>query len=174
MLGCKRTFKALLDTASNTKFIGATWSNQSTQTAASITQALQPEQDAFLDAITGPDLRSSNLPLACDWYTSFIKSKIEEAWTPLFKPVLVGICVDCEPCEACIGIAFKCLQTIVSVFPQRNLALVDIVDKLYNEGVWKEADEDTAYDESNANQLAFAAFGWISTFPTPRMKNNSF
>lgn len=148
----------------------SSWSSRTTQTAASMTQALQPEQAAFLDAVTGPDLRSGNLPLACDWYTSFLKSKIAEAWTPLFRPVLVGICLDCQPCEDCIEIAFKCLKTIVSVFPQKDLALVDIVDKLYNSEVLKEADEDTAHDESNANQLAFAAFGWISLLYTPEAK----
>ena len=119
------------------------------------------EQAAFLDAVTGPNLRSEDLTISCKWYTSFLRCKIEEAWIPLFKPVLVGICRrDCRPCEACIELAFACLKTVVSVFQNRDLALVEISDELYNKGLLKEDPADD--DRSNAKQLVFAAFGWIS------------
>jgi hypothetical protein len=136
----------------------------STQTAASITSVTHPEEAAFLDAVSGPELRSGNLALACDWYTSFLRSKIREAWIPLFQPVLVGSCKNCQPCEPCMEIAFNFLKTVVSTFPRRNLALVDIVDSSFNSEILREAEGDIDHDESTANQLAFAAIGWISKF----------
>lgn len=124
--------------------------------------AAKPEQKAFLDAINGDNFQPHQLALACEWYTSFLKSKIAEAWTPLFRPILIGICSDCEPCESCLEVAFTFLKIVVSVFPRKNLALVEIVDELYNNQLLKAAEDDDDHDESNANQLAFAAFGWIS------------
>lgn len=121
--------------------------------------------------MAGPELRSGNLPLACDWYTSFLKSKIEESWATLFKPVLAQICcTNGKPCDACLEKSFLFLKTVVSVFPKRDVALVDIVDELYNSEVLREAESDTEHDRSDANQLAFAAFGWISLLYTPEPK----
>jgi hypothetical protein len=157
------TLTAVCGNFSNYDTIGSTWSSQSTQIPTPLAEDLLPEQTAFLDAVTGPGLRSGNLALSCEWYTTFLKSEIEKAWTPLFQPVLVGICPSgCKPCAACFEIAFTFLKIMASLFHKKDLALVDFVDLLYNKDLLREADGDTEHDRSNAKQLVFAAFGWMS------------
>ena len=69
--------------------------------------------------------------------------------------------------------AFAVLKTIVAESSGREgLALTDLVDALYNGNGLKETDE----ERSLANQLAFAAFGWISmsnTIPRGVQKNGA-
>jgi hypothetical protein len=148
-----------LRTISDNHIAGATRS--STQIGVK-TPDTRSEEKAFIDAVTGPNLRSGDLEEACEWYIGFLKGRIEEAWIPLFKPVLVGICADCNPCEKCVEKAFTLLKVVVSVFPTKSLTLVTIVDKLYNDDLLREAEGDTEHDRSNACQLAFGTFGWIS------------
>lgn len=161
MLRCRIHFQACVGIDSDYQALGATFSTQSTRVATPDSLNVRLEQAAFLDAVTGPNLRSEDLTISCKWYTIFLRCKIEEAWVPLFQPVLIGICCwDRTPCESCIELAFACLKTVVSVFRKRDLALVEISDELYNKGLLREDSADD--DRSNAKQLVFAAFGWIS------------
>jgi hypothetical protein len=98
---------------------------------------------------------------ACDWYMNFLDFKIREAWASLFIPVLRTpiAAVTTLPSSEDLSIAFQILQTIVGELGREKiLALTDIVDKLYNDGMLEETD----FERSHASQLVFASIGWIS------------
>jgi hypothetical protein len=106
---------------------------------------------------------------ACAWYIRFLEFKIREAWHTLFREVLVAVNpLTDEPCSQELSVAFAVLKTIVGESSEReSLALTNLVDALYNENELRETDE----ERSLANQLAFAAFGWISMLNTiPKFK----
>ena len=66
-----------------------------------------------------------------------------------------------KPSDKDMRIVFEFLTAIVVLFRDRTeLALVDIVDKLYNKALLKDTDD----DRSTATQLVFAIIGWISIF----------
>lgn len=76
-------------------------------------------------------------------------------------PVLVGIHSDATcPCDHDITIAFQFLTAVASDLKRKEIALVDIVDAMYNKGLFCELETD--YERSRAHQLVFAALGWIS------------
>lgn len=79
----------------------------------------------------------------------------------MFREVLIAANpLTDEPCSEELSVAFAVLKTIVGESSQReSLALTNLVDALYNENDLRYTDE----ERSLANQLAFAAFGWIST-----------
>jgi hypothetical protein len=54
--------------------------------------------------------------------------------------------------------AFQMLEVIVLESAKENFTLTDVVDRLYNDDMLKETDN----ERSHANQLVLAAFGWIS------------
>jgi hypothetical protein len=114
----------------------------------------------FLYVMTGKKLDSCNLKSACGWYTSFLECKILEAWDSLFRPLLVTIDASAaEPSSRDIEFAFQFLTAVaLECRHRRNLALTDIVDKLYNDGLLRDTDD----DRSEAYQLVFASIGWIS------------
>jgi len=91
---------------------------------------------------------------------NFLEFKIREAWPKLFVPVLRAATPPTPPSDEDLFIAFQILQTILGELRRESLALTDIVDKLYNENLLRETDD----MRSHANQLVFAALGWISEF----------
>lgn len=64
-----------------------------------------------------------------------------------------------RPNDEDMSVAFQILGTIIKQFEREELALTDIVDKLYNDKLFK---QETDEFRSHANQLVFAALGWIS------------
>jgi len=102
---------------------------------------------------------------ACAWYMNFLEFKIREAWPNLFVPVLrnpvAAAATQSAPSNEDLAIAFQILQTILRELSREGLALINIVDKLYNEHLLRETDD----ERSHANQLVFASLGWISEFP---------
>lgn len=115
--------------------------------------------DEFLFALTGERFRPPTLEVACQWYTSFLESKIRESWVPLFQPVLINAHLASDtPSNKDLSWAFKMLTTMLAVLEKDDLALIEVVDELYNVKILEEADP----DRSQASQLIFAALGWIS------------
>jgi hypothetical protein len=101
--------------------------------------------------------------MCCDWYIAFLNCKIEEAWETLFRLVLAGTVGQTAsyPCEYNITIAFHFLKEVASeLIKRKELALVSIVDEMYNKDILRDVEGDD--DRSTANQLVFAALGWIS------------
>lgn len=97
---------------------------------------------------------------ACAWYIGFLEFKIREAWTTLFRAVLIYADPSTnEPSDPELSVAFDVLKSIVKESSEReSLVLINLVDSLYNEKKLRYTDR----ERSLANQLAFAAFGWIS------------
>lgn len=130
---------------------------------------LQVAQHAFLTSVTGETLGSDLLETACEWYLSFLESRIREAWAYLICPVVVDTNpFSDQPSSGDMAGTFRFLTAMVSEFRREELALVQIVDTLYNSGILKETDD----DRSHANQLVFAAFGWISELPQYSLVGN--
>jgi hypothetical protein len=63
-----------------------------------------------------------------------------------------------EPCGHDMEIGMRVLTAIVLELRRSELALVEIVDGLYNQDLLKETDD----DRSAACQMVFVALGWIS------------
>ncbi|KAH8784320.1 hypothetical protein BGZ57DRAFT_925319 [Hyaloscypha finlandica] len=133
-------------------------------------QSLLDAQNSFLAEILGLELGEKpreELKDACAWYMNFLEFKIRQAWKPLFIPVLRGT-IDNEeappPNNEDISLTFEILKTIVGALGRKDLALTDIVDEIYNKNPFTEADN----DRSHANQLVFAALGWISSLYSAR------
>lgn len=130
-------------------------------------ESLSDAQNSFLAEILGLELGEKpreELKDACAWYMNFLEFKIRQAWKSLFIPVLRGTIGNEQappPNSEDFSLTFEILKTIAEALRRENLALTDILDKLYNENLFKEADG----DRSHANQLVFAALGWISEFP---------
>jgi len=119
-------------------------------------------QNELISAIIGEkQLKQSKVYITSfEWYMNFLEAKIREAWVPLFQPVMRDIHPFADtPCDQDISVAFRFFAAIVQEFRSESLALVDIVDVLYNKPFLKETDE----NRSHAHQLVFAAFGWTST-----------
>lgn len=117
-------------------------------------------QEEFLLAITGEKGRPEIVTDACRWYLGFLENKIREAWVSLIRDLLANIDpLPDFPSPQDVSIAFNFLAAVVKYFKKADLALVQIVDKLYNNGILRYTDA----DQSRANQLVFTAFGWIST-----------
>jgi hypothetical protein len=104
-------------------------------------------------------LHSPALTLSRNWYLAFLEFKILDAWNTLLAPVLEDINPKAtSPCDDDIGIAFQFLTAVAAELKRKELALVNIVDGMYNRCLLHETDN----DRSKAHQLAFAALGWIS------------
>lgn len=130
---------------------------------------LSESQTQFLSSILGEALNvESPLQEACAWYIIFLEFKIKEAWIALFREVLIAANpLTDEPSSQELSVAFAVLKTIVRESSEReSLALTNLVDALYNENDLRYTDE----ERSLANQLAFAAFGWISMLNVPSFK----
>jgi hypothetical protein len=110
--------------------------------------------------VTGRIFESCYSTSARGWYTSFLRQRISEAWISLISPVLDGVDVlATRPSKQDLEIAFSFLAAVALECRDReNLALTDIVDKMYNEGLLKDTDD----ARSEAYQLVFACIGWIS------------
>lgn len=95
------------------------------------------------------------------WFIAYLEFKTREAWYSLFRNVLAHANpVADKPNSQELSAAFAIYEIIVRESSEREgLALTDLVDALYNENKVKETDHE---ERSLANQLAFAAFGWIS------------
>jgi hypothetical protein len=140
-------------------FSGSPGSKRTATTTFPKEYPLAEAHKRFIVAILG-DRPGTELQPICDWYIGFLKSKITKAWGTLFSPVLrdadnpfVNLLCDQAP-----PIAFIILETIVLELRRENLALTDVVDKLYNNKMLKETDD----DRSHANQLVFACLAWMS------------
>ena len=117
-------------------------------------------QQTFINTITRSTTHSQLLSDACDWYIAFLEFKIREAWNTLFQPVLNSESITNTPSDSEIGLAFQILTSVVEELHTENLALVGIVDELYNREFLNELESDE--DRSIGSQLAFSIVGWIS------------
>ena len=122
-------------------------------------QDLTP-QDAFILAITGTPYHSHASALSCKWYIAFLVFKINEAWNTLLRPILTRIKTETTtPGDDEISTTFDFLKAVVEELHRKELALVNIVDEMHNREILLDAGD----ERSKANQLVFAALGWIST-----------
>jgi hypothetical protein len=120
---------------------------------------LREAQHTFIYTVTGRHFHSRALVLSCKWYAAFLEFKISEAWPTLLQPVLVDIDKRAaSPCDHDISVAFQFLTAVVLELNRRELALVNIVDEMYNKCLFGDPDE----ERLKGNQLVFAALGWIS------------
>jgi hypothetical protein len=148
--------------------LGASGSQRSTTPSTrdvSPTRQRLEAQNAFIFAVTGKpfESRSHTLTKSCNWYTAYLEFKITDAWKTLFRPILQNIkSTSTSPCDHDISIAFQFLTAVVLELERRELALVNIVDQMYNKELL--VDLPTETDRSRANQLVFAALGWISMY----------
>jgi len=143
-------------------------SNISNKSQTSISQAhleLSTAEINFLLVVTGRPLDSYYLTSAGGWYTSSLRCRISDAWVSLFSRVLNDIDVSAtRPSNQDRDIAFVFLAAVASECRDReNLALTDIVDKMYNDGLLRDTDD----ARSEAYQLVFACIGWISYLYSP-------
>jgi len=119
---------------------------------------------ALILAVRGNCVVSDNVEEACVWYTELLEWKIKKHWTQLFQPVMMNIAATpFGPSDDDISVAFCVLTAVISAFARKDLALVEIVDAMYNKSFFKDTDQ----DRSHATQLAFAVVGWISVLPFP-------
>lgn len=154
-------------------FLGSSVSDlSSTPTSRNPSAAPQKQeaQTALIFAVTGKRLHLGEhqhptaLTLSCHWYLAFLEFKILEAWNTLLAPVLANVNLKpTSPCDDDISAAFQFLTAVVSELSRKDIALVNIVDAMYNRCLLHETDD----DRSKANQLVFAALGWISTLKNP-------
>ncbi|KAN0114719.1 hypothetical protein V8E51_004263 [Hyaloscypha variabilis] len=117
----------------------ARWSPGPNRTAEEIIlrEPLSKAHDNFLAALLGEQPRERPSE-ACTWYIDFLEFKIREAWLTLV--------VD----------RFQSLQTTVEHLGRKDLALMDVVDEIYNNKLLKLTD----YKRSHACQLVLACLGW--------------
>jgi hypothetical protein len=116
-------------------------------------------QEAFVFAVTGSIRRSDTLNYAWKWYLLFLERKIRVAWVPLFRPILQNINEYAyAPCDDDMAMGMRVLTAIALDLRRSEIALVEIVDGLYNQDLLKETD----VERSVACQMVFVALGWIS------------
>lgn len=139
-------------------FSGFSGSNHSGSPVVEEKSQLLDAQHRFIVAILGAEPQLELLP-ACLWYIGFLEHKIREAWRPLFSLVLGVVDPSADyPRNQDLSIAFHILELIVLELERENLALTDVVDKLYNNKIFKHTD----HERSHASQLLLASVGWIS------------
>jgi hypothetical protein len=120
---------------------------------------ISPAQEALIFAISGGIRRSIFLNAAWKWYFNFLERKINEAWASLLSSVLQhAIPSSSAPDNKNLTVAIQALTAILLELRRGDLALVEIVDGLYNQGLLKE----TYVNRSRASQMVFVALGWIS------------
>lgn len=121
---------------------------------------LSEVQTRFLGTLLGEAATLDTLQRSRIWFIAYLEFKTREAWSSLFRDVLVlANPLTDKPCSQELSAAFAMFETIVRESSGRkSLALTDLVDALYNNTELKETDE----ERSLANQLAFASFGWLS------------
>ncbi|KAG4437821.1 hypothetical protein IFR05_006708 [Cadophora sp. M221] len=123
-------------------------------------------QETFIFAVMGVHDQLAVPRIAWSWYIDFLLARIHEAWVPLFRQVLRGIDLHSYyPCESEIALAMRFLTSVVVELRKNDLALVDVVEGLYNQGIL----DDTDGERSNANQLVFAAIGWLTLLYSPNI-----
>jgi len=145
-------------------YLGSTRSSQTLKPPVELEYSLSEAQDRFISLVIGEQREPTTvLELACQWYITFLQSRIRIAWCPLLQPVLADIDTLTKlPSNKDMSIAFRLLAATVSEFKRRNLALAEIADELYNQRLLVYTDE----ERTAANRLVFAAVGWISTIST--------
>lgn len=124
--------------------------------------SLSESQNDFLVAMLGEMPRTEvppELEKACAWYIGYLEFKIRESWKRLFRDMLKGVNPITDfPCDQDLSAAFEVLKIVVEQIARERIALTDLVDILYNEKLLKDTDD----ERSNAKQLVFIVFGWIS------------
>lgn len=97
---------------------------------------------------------------ACDWYLGFLEFQFNQMWATLLRPTLAGLNDAAPtPMDGEMAIIYRFMNVVAESLRQTSqLALSDIVDKLANDFLLKETDE----DRSLPCQLVFAAIGWLS------------
>jgi hypothetical protein len=142
-------------------------SNTPTSTATQILEA----PNSLIFAVTGKRVHLREHPdppalnLACTWFLAFLEFKIIEAWNTLLAPVLANVNPKVtSPSRDDICFAFQFLEAVVSQLDRKEVALVEVVDAMYNRGLLHDTDD----DRSKADQLVFAALGWISKLNSQR------
>jgi hypothetical protein len=150
--------------------LGSDLSNTPTSRDLSVAPQSLESPSELIHSVTGKRVHLGNHPnptaltLACTWYLAFLEFKILEAWNTLLAPVLANVNPKpTSPCKDDICLAFQFLTEVVRVLGRKEVALVDIVDAMYNRGLLHDTDD----DRSKANQLVFATLGWISMLNSP-------
>jgi hypothetical protein len=102
--------------------------------------------------------------VACNlWYAHYLRSKFNHHWH-LLTTALVGLNDhSTAPRPGDLVVVYKYVILVATLFKTRkDLALVEIVDELDNEGLLKpQMDEERAVP----NQIVFATLGWLSMCP---------
>ncbi|KAI9767663.1 MAG: hypothetical protein M1840_005534 [Geoglossum simile] len=97
---------------------------------------------------------------AANWYTSFLESNFRHHWR-LLRSTLHGLDDEStQPKSGDLGIIYGFIIMVARLLKAKeNIALVDIVDELDNNGLLKQQlDEERAIP----NQIVFAALGWLT------------
>lgn len=142
-------------------------------------------RDEFLLLLLGTNGAENGLPPPCLWYAKFLECRFGIAWPRLIRPALRGVQdFTNEPQAGEIGLAYNFLAVAAKSLQPREgdalpLAMVDIVDQLFNGRFIKEQRARSQDDQDNRiveerdgeqsdgeraipNQLVFAAIGWLS------------
>ncbi len=135
--------------------------------------------------LLGPNGTENILSPPCLWYARFLECRFGIAWPRLIRPALKGVQdLTNEPQQGEIAIAYRFLAVAAkSLQPLEGeglpLAMVDIVDQLFNGQLIKEQkiriqenneqriDEERDGEQGDGeraipNQLVFSAIGWLS------------
>ncbi|KAL2064597.1 hypothetical protein VTL71DRAFT_3734 [Oculimacula yallundae] len=127
---------------------------------------------AFFSALCGTIDDSEMVEQAAQWYFAFLNMKCRDAWSKIIRPVL-----DCEdkdsssPSQKDLCTIFRMLRTIVLTKKNTDdVALIDIVDVLYNKDYLRHIEEDLERDL--AKILVFTAIGWLTMMYTPSLESD--
>ncbi|KAG4437547.1 hypothetical protein IFR05_006981 [Cadophora sp. M221] len=135
---------------------------------------LTPEElkshDAFFTSVFNSRLSTSQFASIRSWYSQFLYWKFRAHWH-LLRRALRGLDEDSpSPRPGDLVTVYNFLATVGELLKTReNLALVEVVDELDNNGALK---EQLDRERSVPNQVVFAAIGWLSmlydTVPNPK------
>ena len=117
-------------------------------------------QGKLIDFIVGDDLRKGSLQRACQWYSRHLQMRFRMIWH-LLAPSLQGLVDDStEPRPGDLVIVYNfVLEVALLLSKKKNIALVEFVDELDNNGMLKAQMDD---ERAKPNQIVFAALGWLS------------
>jgi hypothetical protein len=119
--------------------------------------------DTFFETLQNIAEPSHTLINANEWYRRFLTGKVLEAW-PLIAETVLNVPQKAPDLEVedhgVREVITILLCKVLGAMARRDLALVEIVDDLYNDELLKETNWEGARTE--ANQLAFAIVGWLS------------
>jgi len=117
-------------------------------------------QDKFIKFFVSNEIIKGTLRDACNWYQRHLQTNFINHWQ-LITTALVGIEENSiAPAQGDFVVVYNYVLAVAKLFKsRRNIALVEIVDELDNDGVFKSDMDD---ERSTPNQLVHATLGWLS------------